>query len=480
MKTEKVSTSDKSKLRIAALDLLTAPDFFRRALRILRREGLVGEKLNALVLYIVAISALLTRPLNALVKGSSSSGKNFLVNHVLRLLPKTAVREITSSSATAWNYGEDDFRNKVVYLQERNDAAGSVHSLRLLISEGKLKRIVTVRENGRLVKRTIVANGPISSISTTTKDQIETDDETRHITVRIDESREQTRRINMVYFSTPSTNSTDSLEMCREAYRLVSERAADSEVVLPCWFSSIGEQVDDSSVTVRRYSPAFVGACKAIALLRSFQKTPDGENAAQDQIEVDFVDYSIAAILFDKVFVESLHPTADKNSETRLAVDELCKANNGAGISADELAQHLGISKERAYARLRSASDAGVVERANGSQRGNLKLYRPVDLPRFVPEPQMLFSEIREIPGPVEFIHPLTGEVVRFSRTGRNISGGVDAKGSGRKAKRTVAIHSEPEPRFLGAECGDSIEGSRSARRAEHANLKKLEKKGSE
>ena len=178
-----------------ALKILRDADFFGKLRSIISRCGLVGETRNALALYIVAISSLLVRPLSAILKGLSSSGKNILARKVLRLLPDTAVREITSSSKTAWNYSGDDFKNSVVYVQERNDGSGNVHPVRLLISEGKLIRTVTVRKNGQNTTQTFVANGPIAAITTTTKDRLEIDDETRSISLWLDESDEQTVRI---------------------------------------------------------------------------------------------------------------------------------------------------------------------------------------------------------------------------------------------------------------------------------------------
>ena len=67
--------------------------------------------------------------------------------------------------------------------------------MRLLISEQKLVRTVTVREGSKFISKEFVAEGPIASISTTTKNRIEVDDETRHLSVWIDESPEQTLQI---------------------------------------------------------------------------------------------------------------------------------------------------------------------------------------------------------------------------------------------------------------------------------------------
>jgi hypothetical protein len=53
------------------------------------------------------------------------------------------------------NYSETDFRHRILYLQERNRESGPVHPIRLLISEGKLIRIVAVHEHGQWVMKTV-------------------------------------------------------------------------------------------------------------------------------------------------------------------------------------------------------------------------------------------------------------------------------------------------------------------------------------
>jgi hypothetical protein len=81
----------------------------------MKKAGFVGEELNALALLVVAESRLLPRPLNLFVKGHSSAGKNWLVTRLFRLMPKSAVAEISSASDKAWNYSQSDFRHRVVY-----------------------------------------------------------------------------------------------------------------------------------------------------------------------------------------------------------------------------------------------------------------------------------------------------------------------------------------------------------------------------
>jgi hypothetical protein len=138
----KVTQPARKRDKKAAKRLLQSPRFFNEFLLAMKKAGLVGEELNALVLLIVVVSRILPRPLNAFVKGLSSAGKNFLVKLILLLMPRSAVKEITSASAQAWNYSRSDFRHRVLYLQEQNEAAGTIDPIRQLISEGKLVRIV--------------------------------------------------------------------------------------------------------------------------------------------------------------------------------------------------------------------------------------------------------------------------------------------------------------------------------------------------
>ena len=121
----------------------------------------------------------------------------------------------------------------------------------------------------RKAKR-FVAKGPIAAISTTTKNQLEIDDETRHVSLWVDESREQTRRIVMGYSFDSARPLRNEVKVWRRAHELI-EAKASSRVALPAWFRQLAARVYDGDVRVRRYFPAFVTACKAVSLLRSFQ-----------------------------------------------------------------------------------------------------------------------------------------------------------------------------------------------------------------
>jgi hypothetical protein len=130
------------------------------------------------------------------------------------------------------------------------------------------------------------------------------------------------------------------------------------------------------------------------------------------RLEVDFVDYAIAAILFDAVFVESLRGRKTANDFTREDIERLF-ATKKRPVGVKDLVRDLGISRDQAYARLRRAAAAKTITVANKREKGNRKLYVPAPLPRFVPDPQKLFHELK-LKGPVRFVHPITGETVEY------------------------------------------------------------------
>src|SRR5690242_310860 len=88
---EREKTQEARQIAAQARKLLKSPDLFVRFLSAAEKTGLVGERRNALVLFVVTVSRLLDRPLNAIIKGPSSSGKNWMAKCVLDFLPKNCV-----------------------------------------------------------------------------------------------------------------------------------------------------------------------------------------------------------------------------------------------------------------------------------------------------------------------------------------------------------------------------------------------------
>ncbi len=281
---QKVSRSERRRAEREAKALLRSPRFFNELLNALEKDGLVGEKENALVVYTGASSRILPHPLNVFEKGPSSAGKNFLIKRIFRLLPKDAIVDIASVSDTAWSYMGDRLAHKVVYIPERNETVGNVHPLRLLISEDKITRYVTSWKAGKLSTREYVAYGPVAAISTG-KRQLDLDDATRHITISLNETAEQTRRIAKSYTRQTTILGEEELRTWHMVQRFL-ENKMGTEIDLPEWFDEVTNRLFVGDLRVRRYFPAFIEACRTVCLIRSFQKREVKGESANSRISL--------------------------------------------------------------------------------------------------------------------------------------------------------------------------------------------------
>jgi len=398
-----------------ALELLGSPNFFGKLLAAVARMGAVGEQINALVVFIVCVSRLLPKPLCLFVKGSSSSGKNYVTDTVLSLFPESERHNLTSASLRSWNYMQDELAHKIVYVAERNESVGHIHPTRLLISEQKLVHWVTVKRDGQFVREKRETRGPIAAISTTTRDTVQVDDETRHISIWIDESPEQTARIVKAALMEGPGLDENELKTWHEVQRLLQKRA-ELSIEFPSWFATVSQFVRNDDVRVRRYFPAFLQACKVVALIRSF-RSEEKKLSEQGKITIKFSDFASAALIFNRIFEQSLDSTKQEEIQTQEAVRRISSQNNGDPVSASDLAKELNVSPDKAYRMLRDAASSETIVRANDSTQTNLKLYLPSTKCAFLPDPEELFQKLRDsLPERVRFIHPLTGATVEYRR----------------------------------------------------------------
>jgi hypothetical protein len=399
--------------RMKALELLQSPDFFCRFLDAVRKAGLVGEELNALVVFIVSCSRLLANPLHLFVKGPSSAGKNFLVRTVLKFLPPKHVSEVSSSTDAAWNYLGKKLMHKVLYFQEVDESSGAIHGTRLLISENRLVRYVTVWKKGKRVTVRQETKGPIASMSTSTRDRLKIDDETRRVSIRVDESQEQTKRITAAKLAGVMGISQADIEVWWEVQRLLAERAS-WPIERPKWFRELDAFIP-GDLSVRRHLPAFLEAVNTVCLIRSFRKDP-AELEKTRRLKITFRDFAIAALTFNEGISTTLDERDKEVEEVCSALQRASSSRGGEPVSASALASELGVSLDIAYARLRKARSSGAVRQSNKPGRTNRKLYLPRPRTRFLADPEEIFEQLTCFSRQLELVHPVTGKWVVYGR----------------------------------------------------------------
>ena len=351
------------------------------------------------------------------MKGSSAVGKNFIVRTVTdNFLPEKTVHGISSMSERSLNFlDKDDLENSILYFYEVDGSARSAHPNRLLISEGKLVHwyVAASKWGGKEVREEITG-GPVACISTTTENALKIDDESRHLSLWMDESPGQTKRIARAYAAGKKETLTAEMKgVWIEVQQLIRERK-DLPIEVPAWFERLVDLIPTGDVRIRRYWPAFVEACKTVCLIRSF-RSEKAELESRGGLTVSFKDFAIADLIFDKVVAESLSRSAtDEEVWVGEMVDRISEQHKGVGVEATNLLAEPGVtSLDKAYRLLRRAERAGTIFRSNLPGKNNGKFYLPSAEREFVGSPEFVYRRL-EMKGNVKFVHPITGEWVNY------------------------------------------------------------------
>jgi hypothetical protein len=323
-----------------------------------------GEKLNAQMLYLVATSRLFSKCMNAAIKGTSSGGKSEIRKQVLEFFPPEDVVSFTTLSERALLYYEGDFAHKILSMGE---AAGADEQslqdylLRELMSEGRLRYPVVQKEKGgSLCTVVIQKNGPVAFMVTTTKNALHPENETRLISLEIDDTERQTRAVLRKVAQVEGLNragATVDYELWRDFQRWLAH--GESRVIVP-FADKLSDLIPAASVRLRRDFGQVLRAVKAHALIHRQHRDRDDTGQIVADIEHD---YAVIQQLMNALIAESsgvaLRPGLQETIE---AVGNLTSAMRPEeGASPQAVATILKIDRSSAHRRLRAAVSEGFV-----------------------------------------------------------------------------------------------------------------------
>jgi DNA primase len=185
--------------RSAAMQLLTDPQLIDRIVDDLDTIGLVGEETNKLIGYLACVSRRLEQPLALLIQSGSAAGKTTLMDGVLSLMPpEDQVRYSAMTGQSLYYLGQQSLQHKILAIAEEEGVAQASYALKLLQSDGQLT-IAAVgkhRGTGRQSTETYTVQGPVMMFLTTTSAQPDAELQNRCLTLRVNESPEQTAEIH--------------------------------------------------------------------------------------------------------------------------------------------------------------------------------------------------------------------------------------------------------------------------------------------
>ena len=184
--------------RREAVAFLREPDVLSRIARDLDALGYVGEEPAKRLAALTAVSRKLPRPLAAILRSSSGTGKSALLEAVAEIVPPEDVVYLSELTPQALYYLEKGaLKHKLVVVDERAGSERADYAIRTLLSRRTLSLAVTLSDpaTGRRRTRVVEVEGPVAYLESTTQPILNAENSSRALEIFLDESPEQTRRV---------------------------------------------------------------------------------------------------------------------------------------------------------------------------------------------------------------------------------------------------------------------------------------------
>ena len=351
-----------TKLRKKAGSLPDSPDILsdlRRAVR----PVFAGDTSNVELLYLAATTRLFVKISSVALKGPSAGGKSYTVDTILSLLPDSAYVLMTSMSDKALIYLEDDLSHRMLVMAE---AAGTEQQdfqdylIRTLLSEGRIVHHTVERREGEHRGITIVKEGPTGLIVTTTKANLSPENETRLISLEINDTEKQTRA---VLENIAGQYSGDRISEIRhlDQWRAFQDwlAAGQRRVVVP-FARVLAEAILIRAVRQRRDFSQILNLVKAHALLHRNHRESDSQGRILATIGEDYRE--VHRLLADELAEATGGRVSETVRETFEAVRALTASGGINAANAKQVGDALRIDRSAASRRLMKAVNEGLIE----------------------------------------------------------------------------------------------------------------------
>jgi hypothetical protein len=183
--------------REGCADLAEQKDILEAFAQAIARMGVAGEHSVVKLLYLAATSRLLDRPLSVTVKGASSAGKSYTTEKVLSFFPESAYYALSAMSERALAYSEEPLAHRmlVIYGAAGLSSDFATYLLRSLLSEGRVRYETVEKTSEGMRPRLIEREGPTGLLITTTAVQLHPENETRMLSVSVNDGKDQTKAV---------------------------------------------------------------------------------------------------------------------------------------------------------------------------------------------------------------------------------------------------------------------------------------------
>jgi len=352
-----VSTPDDTTATVQPLrprpPLADEPDILARFAAELAAAGVAGERRAGLLIFLVIVSRLLTRIVSLAVKGPSAGGKSFLTETVLCYFPASAYYALSAMSEHALAYDREPLQHRMLVIYEAAGMAGEMQSylIRSLLSEGKVRYVTVEKTKAGLNSRLIEREGPTGLIVTTTAVRLHPENETRLLSLTVNDSPAQTRAVLLAH-----ANGSGRGGNVEPWHELQDWLAGGPTAVDVPYARTLAEAIPPVAVRLRRDFATVLSLIRAHALLhRATRELVDGvviatmaDYAAVRDLVTDLVSDAVEQTVSD-----AIRATVEKVAELTVA---------GGETTVVQVAARLGIDKSSASRRVRAALEHGYLK----------------------------------------------------------------------------------------------------------------------
>lgn len=284
----------------------TKPGLIDSILADLDELGYVGEEENKLLVYLISVSRMTPKPLSGIILSGSGAGKSFLTELVERLTPPEGVEFYSRLSQHALAFMDPfQLQGKAVIMEERAGGEAADYSIRSLQTRHEFVNAIPLKDpkTGKIKTVHNTVYGPIAYLETTTNPNLNPENTSRCFMIQLDESREQTARIQesqrraRSFIKDPAI--TERLERLHHNLQRVLEK---KPVIIPY---SDHLTFSDRYLRNRRDNERFLSLLSVVAFLHQLQR-PKRVICGKEYIEATIEDYEIVYQMAPKILLAAV------------------------------------------------------------------------------------------------------------------------------------------------------------------------------
>lgn len=318
-----------------------------------RDIGVAGEERLVRLLYLILTSRLLAKPASAVVKGHSGGGKSFLVKSVLKLFPPGAYWLRSGLSPRLIVRTAESFVHRILVIEENASLNTDAETfIRLLLSEGQLVYSTLEQVGKKWEEVKLTKDGPAGLLLTTTNLKVHAENETRMLSLSVDDGRTQTKNALRAAARAQGRIVDTTIHQLFQEW-LASQPAEVNVPFLEC----LAEEFAPAAVRIRRDFNLVVSLVEAHALLHQMTRARD----ADGRVIATLADYIAVYDLVADLISEGVDASAPQDvRDTVKAVEALLPAHQN-GVPLKAVATALDVDKSNASRRVAKAIEGGYL-----------------------------------------------------------------------------------------------------------------------